>query len=102
MNSIFHTTPIPLIDLLPIGFVASLVLWVEEARKLFVRHLGGKKVKPLIAIDPIEILLSETYSCYQVRVRSCLFDNHLGLIQDRERSGFCKLLAPVNELRQEL
>ncbi len=37
LNELFHTVPIPLSDLLPIVVVASLVLWTEEARKLFVR-----------------------------------------------------------------
>ena len=35
LNELFHTVPIPLADLLPIVAVASLVLWTEEARKLF-------------------------------------------------------------------
>ena len=37
LNALFHTVPIPLADLLPIVALASLVLWVEELRKLFVR-----------------------------------------------------------------
>jgi magnesium-transporting ATPase (P-type) len=37
LNELFHTVPIPLVDLLPIVAVASLVLWIEEGRKLFVR-----------------------------------------------------------------
>jgi Ca2+-transporting ATPase len=37
LNELFHTVPIPAFDLLPIVAVASLVLWVEELRKLFVR-----------------------------------------------------------------
>ena len=37
LNELFHTVPIPPSDLLPIVAVASLVLWTEEARKLFVR-----------------------------------------------------------------
>ncbi|MDP2367103.1 cation-translocating P-type ATPase [Rhodoferax sp.] len=37
LNELFHTVPIALADLLPIVAVASLVLWTEEARKLFVR-----------------------------------------------------------------
>jgi Ca2+-transporting ATPase len=37
LNELFHTVPIPPADLLPIVAVASLVLWTEEARKLFVR-----------------------------------------------------------------
>ena len=38
MNRVFHTVPIPLAEFLVIGAVASLVLWVEEARKLFARR----------------------------------------------------------------
>jgi len=42
LNGLFHTQPIPPADLLPIIAVASLVLWTEEARKLFARrHQGG-------------------------------------------------------------
>ena len=37
LNELFHTVPIPPADLLPIVAVASLVLWTEEARKLFAR-----------------------------------------------------------------
>ena len=37
LNELFHTVPIPPADLLPIVAVASLVLWTEELRKLFVR-----------------------------------------------------------------
>jgi P-type Ca2+ transporter type 2C len=37
LNELFHTVPILPADLLSIVAVASLVLWVEEARKLFVR-----------------------------------------------------------------
>ncbi len=38
LNELFHTTPIAAADLLPIVAVASLVLWIEELRKLFVRQ----------------------------------------------------------------
>jgi len=38
MNSVFYTTPIPLKEAIAIGLAASLVLWVEEARKFFVRR----------------------------------------------------------------
>ncbi len=41
MNGIFHTAPIPLPDFLLVGAVASLVLWVEEIRKLIVRRRAG-------------------------------------------------------------
>ncbi len=37
MNRVFHTVPIPVTDFFLIGIVASLVLWVEEIRKLFAR-----------------------------------------------------------------
>jgi Ca2+-transporting ATPase len=37
MNALFHTVPLPLASLLPLLALASLVLWVEEARKLIVR-----------------------------------------------------------------
>ncbi|MFN0299968.1 MAG: cation-translocating P-type ATPase, partial [Burkholderiales bacterium] len=37
LNDLFHTVPIPPADLLPMVAVASLVLWTEEARKLFIR-----------------------------------------------------------------
>ncbi|MGL6112935.1 MAG: HAD-IC family P-type ATPase, partial [Rubrivivax sp.] len=39
MNSLFHTVPLPLASLLPLLGLASLVLWAEEARKLWVRML---------------------------------------------------------------
>jgi Ca2+-transporting ATPase len=38
MNRIFHTVPIPMTHFFLIGAVASLVLWVEEARKWLVRR----------------------------------------------------------------
>ena len=41
LNELFHTVPIPVADLLPIVAVASLVLWTEEARKLFARLRRG-------------------------------------------------------------
>ena len=41
-NSLFHTVPLPLASLLPLALVASLVLWVEEARKLLLRWLGPR------------------------------------------------------------
>ena len=34
LNELFHTVPIPPLDLLPLVAVASLVLWTEELRKL--------------------------------------------------------------------
>jgi magnesium-transporting ATPase (P-type) len=38
LNEIFHTTPIPFKEAILIGVFASLVLWVEEIRKFFVRR----------------------------------------------------------------
>jgi Ca2+-transporting ATPase len=37
LNTLFHTVPLPLADLLPMVTVASVVLWAEELRKLVVR-----------------------------------------------------------------
>jgi magnesium-transporting ATPase (P-type) len=37
MNKIFHTVPFSLTEVVAIGVVASLVLWVEELRKLAIR-----------------------------------------------------------------
>ena len=42
LNRLFHTLPIPPADLLPIIATASLVLWVEELRKLMVRRRAQK------------------------------------------------------------
>jgi magnesium-transporting ATPase (P-type) len=39
MNALFHTVPLALETIGPLVVVASLVLWVEEARKLVVRRL---------------------------------------------------------------
>jgi Ca2+-transporting ATPase len=44
MNRIFHTAPISLTSFFLIGAAASLVLWVEEARKFLARRR-----KPLLA-----------------------------------------------------
>jgi len=38
LNHLFHTTPMPLSEVFLIGFSASFVLWVEELRKLWMRH----------------------------------------------------------------
>ena len=38
MNTLFHTVPIPVADLPAMVAVSSLVLWVEEVRKLTARH----------------------------------------------------------------
>jgi len=37
MNTLFHTVPLPLESLLPLLGLASLVLWLEELRTLWVR-----------------------------------------------------------------
>lgn len=37
MNTLFHTVPLPLATLLPLLALASVVLWAEELRKLWVR-----------------------------------------------------------------
>ena len=39
MNALFHTVPLPPESLLPLLVLASAVLWVEEARKLWVRTM---------------------------------------------------------------
>jgi Ca2+-transporting ATPase len=39
MNALFHTVPLPPASLLPLLGLASLVLWLEEARKLWVRRM---------------------------------------------------------------
>jgi hypothetical protein len=39
MNVLFHTEPLALETIGPLVVVASLVLWVEEARKLVARRL---------------------------------------------------------------
>ena len=39
MNALFHTVPLPPESLLPLLGLASLVLWLEEARKLWVRRM---------------------------------------------------------------
>jgi Ca2+-transporting ATPase len=38
LNKVFHTVPIPLMDVLIIGLVGSTVLWAEEIRKWFARR----------------------------------------------------------------
>jgi magnesium-transporting ATPase (P-type) len=38
LGRVFHTTPIGLREVVALGVAGSLVLWVEEARKLFVRR----------------------------------------------------------------
>ncbi len=43
MNRIFHTVPIPMTDFFLIGAVGSLVLWVEEIRKIFARRRARRE-----------------------------------------------------------
>jgi Ca2+-transporting ATPase len=38
LNASFHTVPIPPADLLSVVACASLVLWLEELRKIFARR----------------------------------------------------------------
>jgi Ca2+-transporting ATPase len=38
MNQLFHTRPLDLSQVIEIGAVASLVLWVEEGRKVWARR----------------------------------------------------------------
>jgi Ca2+-transporting ATPase len=45
LNRLFHTTPIALTEFFAIGAAASIVLWVEELRKLIVRS-REKRVAP--------------------------------------------------------
>lgn len=40
LNRLFHTVPMPLSEVFLIGSVASLVLWVEELRKLWKRYIN--------------------------------------------------------------
>lgn len=42
LNLFFHTVPIDPIHFLSIGLTASLVLWVEEIRKLFLRRIKNR------------------------------------------------------------
>ena len=44
LNEVFHTVPIRLTDVIAIGAVASLVLWVEELRKFVVRRRARRLV----------------------------------------------------------
>jgi magnesium-transporting ATPase (P-type) len=43
MNTLFHTVPLPLASLLPLVALASLVLWVEELRKL--AHRSARRAR---------------------------------------------------------
>lgn len=42
LNAVLHTTPMPLSEVFIIGSVSSLVLWVEELRKLWIRYRTPK------------------------------------------------------------
>lgn len=44
LSRFFHTVPIAPIQFISIGIVASLVLWVEEVRKFFVRRRNKKHI----------------------------------------------------------
>ncbi len=44
LNRVFHTVPINLTEVFAIGAVASLVLWVEELRKLVVRRRASQSM----------------------------------------------------------
>ncbi len=46
LNALFHTSPIPAVDLLWMGAAASLVLWAEEARKLASRRWSRQAPSP--------------------------------------------------------
>jgi Ca2+-transporting ATPase len=46
LGRIFHTVPFSLREVLAIGAVASLVLWVEEARKLIARRRDPRRRRP--------------------------------------------------------
>ncbi len=45
MNTLFHTVPLPPAALLPLAALASVVLWTEEGRKLWVRMRGKKPAR---------------------------------------------------------
>jgi magnesium-transporting ATPase (P-type) len=46
LGEVFHTVPIDLFEVVAIGAVASLVLWVEELRKLIVRAQQRRRLAP--------------------------------------------------------
>jgi len=43
LNLMFHTAPLPISEVFFIGSVASLVLWVEELRKLWARYIDKQR-----------------------------------------------------------
>ncbi len=52
LNALFHTVPLPLASLLPLLALASLVLWAEEARKLWVRRAGRAPSGAVVPAQP--------------------------------------------------
>jgi Ca2+-transporting ATPase len=48
LGAMFHTVPISLKEIVAIGAVASLVLWVEELRKLVVRRRGPRPSRKVV------------------------------------------------------
>ncbi len=57
---IVHTVPFSLPEVLAIGAVASLVLWVEELRKLVVRRRAGRGRGAASAANPYGANSTET------------------------------------------
>ena len=53
LNAMFHTQPIALAQLLPIIALASMVLWVEEARKAWVRTRARSHPRKEDHEDPV-------------------------------------------------
>ena len=46
LGRVFHTVPFGLAEVVALGVVGSLVLWVEEARKLVVRRRERRRALP--------------------------------------------------------
>ncbi len=46
LSAVFHTVPFSLTEVVALGVVGSLVLWVEELRKLFVRRRARRHAGP--------------------------------------------------------
>lgn len=52
LNKTFHTVPIPLTEVLAIGAVGSVALWIEEVRKFFARRRKRQNQRPLrVGVD---------------------------------------------------
>ena len=51
LNRVFHTVPIPPAEALAIGAAASIVLWVEEARKWIARRQRSAVSSTMCAIS---------------------------------------------------